>query len=250
LAGSAFGDHAPVGDPDADGKGFGLNLRYPGQYFDAESGLHYNLMRDYDPSIGRYVESDRIGLSGGLSIFAYVNNRPLTLLDPTGELALNTNNCSAKQRGKLRQALDQMERDWERCYGGDCEKARGGSGSPMLDKARARDFLEVAMSSMWISCERSFPDRCGQMQGSAHSPSRSAPADRVGAAAAGGLWPRLDIVIGCNDCLNQDLFHELLHFADTYQGQSPENDSNHELIDDEVSRCAPCLMPTVEVVSP
>ncbi len=44
---------------------FPFNLRFPGQYYDAETGLHYNYFRDYDPSIGRYVESDPIGLMGG-----------------------------------------------------------------------------------------------------------------------------------------------------------------------------------------
>ncbi|GHS81130.1 hypothetical protein PAGU2196_19640 [Pseudomonas sp. PAGU 2196] len=44
-----------------------LNLRFPGQYYDAESGLHYNYFRGHDPQTWRYVESDPIGLSGGLN---------------------------------------------------------------------------------------------------------------------------------------------------------------------------------------
>ena len=43
------------------------NLRFPGQYYDQETGLHYNYFRTYDPETGRYVESDPIGLGGGLS---------------------------------------------------------------------------------------------------------------------------------------------------------------------------------------
>jgi RHS repeat-associated protein len=57
----------------------------PGQYFDAETGNHYNYFRNYDPSIGRYIESDPIGLDGGLNTYLYVNASPLTLVDPTGE---------------------------------------------------------------------------------------------------------------------------------------------------------------------
>jgi len=45
----AFGESAPQTDPDGDGTSFELNLRFPGQYFDAETGLHYNYFRDYEP---------------------------------------------------------------------------------------------------------------------------------------------------------------------------------------------------------
>ncbi|WP_159969642.1 RHS repeat-associated core domain-containing protein [Pseudomonas sp. 9Ag] len=61
-----------------------INLRFPGQYFDSESGLHYNFFRDYDPATGRYVESDPIGLEGGLNTFGYVLGNPLRYSDPFG----------------------------------------------------------------------------------------------------------------------------------------------------------------------
>ena len=55
---------------------FRYNLRFPGQFLDAETSKHYNYFRDYDSSTGRYVESDPIGLSAGINTFGYVNARP------------------------------------------------------------------------------------------------------------------------------------------------------------------------------
>jgi RHS repeat-associated protein len=60
------------------------NLRFPGQYFDAETGLHYNYFRDYDPKTGRYIQPDPIGLKGGINRYPYAENSPVSKVDPFG----------------------------------------------------------------------------------------------------------------------------------------------------------------------
>ena len=79
-----FGNNPADEDPDANSIAFDLPLRLPGQRYDAETGLHYNYFRDYDPSIGRYGESDPTGLSGGLNTYAYVQGNPLLFIDQKG----------------------------------------------------------------------------------------------------------------------------------------------------------------------
>ncbi len=80
----AFGTTAANEDADGDGTQFNYNLRFPGQYLDQETGLHYNYFRDYNPHTGRYVQSDPIGLAGGLNTYIYVGNNPLYWIDPLG----------------------------------------------------------------------------------------------------------------------------------------------------------------------
>jgi len=69
----------PVGQP-----AFTFNQRFPGQQFDRETNLHYNYYRDYDPALGRYVESDPIGLGGGINTYGYVLGNPVSLSDQDG----------------------------------------------------------------------------------------------------------------------------------------------------------------------
>jgi RHS repeat-associated protein len=79
YAGNPFGEKAPVS-----AAGYTLNLRFPGQYFDADSGLSYNIGRDYEAATGRYIQSDPLGLDGGLTTYAYVDSTPLRDIDPLG----------------------------------------------------------------------------------------------------------------------------------------------------------------------
>lgn len=92
LFDSAFGEHAAQtvagGGPVA--------LRYPGQWLDAETGLHYNYFRSYEATTGRYLESDPLGLDGGSSTYQYALSSPLSYLDASGLLSAKVRDCVCK----------------------------------------------------------------------------------------------------------------------------------------------------------
>ncbi len=84
IKGEAFGATAPEEDPDGNGVAFTLDLRFPGQRYDRFTGLNYNYFRDYEPGTGRYIQSDPIGLNGGIGTYAYVGADPINYIDPLG----------------------------------------------------------------------------------------------------------------------------------------------------------------------
>ncbi|NUW71983.1 RHS domain-containing protein [Vibrio mediterranei] len=79
--------YSPFGKATVTTEQIKFNLRFPGQYYDAETGLHYNWHRNYDPALGRYLQSDRLGLFDGVDTYGYVHGNPLIRIDPTGEFA-------------------------------------------------------------------------------------------------------------------------------------------------------------------
>jgi RHS repeat-associated protein len=74
-----FGKTEP--NDEVSGTKFSYNLRFPGQYYDEETGLHYNWHRDYDAQTGRYIQSDPIGLAGGINSYGYASNNSLKYID-------------------------------------------------------------------------------------------------------------------------------------------------------------------------
>ena len=103
----------------------GRNVILPGQYYDVETGLSQNYYRDYDSASGRYVESDPIGLVGGINTYAYVDADPLLSSDPQG---LSPNNpwpiirllfpmqWSKDRCDEIKKKIDNLNKDIEKRY--------------------------------------------------------------------------------------------------------------------------------------
>lgn len=121
-----FGDTVPE-DNLANRGAVVFNLRFPGQYYDQESGLHYNYFRDYEPLTGRYVQSDPIGLEGEINTYAYVNGNPMSYTDPLGNV---------RQGGKSGQWWEYTDRNFQRWFH-QCVKQLGDSDATRADLADA-----------------------------------------------------------------------------------------------------------------
>ncbi|MBK7333032.1 MAG: hypothetical protein IPI87_12050 [Betaproteobacteria bacterium] len=116
-----FGDSAAEENPAGLGS-FRYDLRFPGQYYDAETGTHYNYFRDYDPAIGRYSKSDPVGLLGGVNTYAYVKNEPIKRVDPKGLFLTCGSGWSQGlvPDNPMLYPFSDCCRDHDDCYG-DCE---------------------------------------------------------------------------------------------------------------------------------
>jgi RHS repeat-associated protein len=100
-------DVRPFGDRETMTGMATLNLRFPGQYYDDETGLNYNYFRSYDPIVGRYLEADPIGLLGGINPYVYVMSDPINYFDLRGLVKVSqhikitpTNDPEMKDCGK------------------------------------------------------------------------------------------------------------------------------------------------------
>jgi RHS repeat-associated protein len=103
-----FGNSAPDQNPQGAGT-FAYHLRFPGQYFDQETGLHYNYFRDYDPGTGRYIQSDPIGLEGGsMSLYTYADNAPTMNADPLGLFKFHGQWCGPNWTGGFEKPWDRL----------------------------------------------------------------------------------------------------------------------------------------------
>jgi RHS repeat-associated protein len=116
-----FGKAAVDEDADGDGKAVEMNVRFPGQYYDEESGLHYNYYRTYDPEFGRYITSDPIGLFGGVNTFGYVYANPIRYIDSSGlmgsagalkDLGENSNNKQEAYNNYMNNPTNENLQKW------------------------------------------------------------------------------------------------------------------------------------------
>ncbi|QNK68444.1 RHS repeat protein [Variovorax sp. PAMC26660] len=97
-----------------------LNLRYPGQYADEESGLFYNYFRSYDARTGRYSQPDPIGLGGGWNRFGYVDGNPLGDVDPLGLAGAGKPDqwwrpCNGDQVSQCKASCTSQGKEYESC---------------------------------------------------------------------------------------------------------------------------------------
>ena len=178
-----FGTTAPETNPTGLGA-FTQNLRFPGQYADLESGLFYNYFRDYDSTSGRYVQSDPIGLQGGVNTYAYVGGNPVSLTDLFGLLS-SISGCGSAEIGRPERVLTQHEteelissivgsepisvgpgakNEWSRMpnFGSIRPTIRITLGIYRYNEFKVRTFLLTELVQKWLYwCKMKSTDKCG-----------------------------------------------------------------------------------------
>jgi RHS repeat-associated protein len=137
---NAFGAQPAEEDPDGNGTRVRFDLRFPGQQYDAATGLHYNYFRDYEPGTGRYVESDPIGLYGGVSTFGYVSGNALVKFDLYGLAECGSTDCCERAR---QAGLDNGDGGGVVCCGGRKFACAWIDDNPWPDDRDARWILRV-----------------------------------------------------------------------------------------------------------
>ncbi|MBI5639503.1 MAG: RHS domain-containing protein, partial [Nitrospirae bacterium] len=115
------GEFLPFGEPFSITGTVTNNLRFPGQYYDEETGLHQNWHRDYMPEVGRYIEKDPIGLKGGINLYVYVGDDPINSIDMGGLMGCNPKYrpcCPINELAQIQKRIAQVMNRLARSYYG------------------------------------------------------------------------------------------------------------------------------------
>ena len=161
-----FGSNVANEDPDGNTVAFSYPQRFPGQYYDTETLLHYNYFRDYDPGIGRYEESDPIGVHGGLNTYTYALSDPLQFIDPfglqrttvdlaiqnairqgnVGELETLLEAANPQQATVIRAALDRLRSKASQIIAKECRGSINRAFPTELRDKTLKDIMDAARS--------------------------------------------------------------------------------------------------------
>ncbi|ALN79702.1 RHS repeat-associated core domain protein [Lysobacter antibioticus] len=213
--GEAFGNNPPNQDPDQDGTAFVFDMRFPGQRFDAASGLNYNYFRDYEPSNGRYVQSDPLGLRVGVSTYSYAQGAPLESIDPNGMAHLTGfTNYSRELQAML--ALAEAREKIKNCKMGACYAGL----EPYYMTEEDRDYIMKNLNSMMVKYDPNLW-ACG------NSPQQQDEYVTIGPLTFSGKC-----------CLAATLAHEANHLGRNWGG-GRGGDERSEYIEDKCFGCKP-----------
>ena len=191
-------DYAPFGEATILVNSIESNTRFPGQYQDDETGLHYNYFRTYDPSIGRYTQSDPIGLGGGINRYGYAYADPVQIADRFGLSPLERArffSCAADANVSVRDCFEQARQQRHLCAGATGLAQYLGSnlsqGVSRTARAQNRAELSLEIPDSTFACDLEFREEVDIC--------RSDFQENVGSCPGEGFCPLVEVENLCDN---------------------------------------------------